>query len=179
MSKNELRIWINAFIPKDIPGLTITVPAGLHAGKTMINGPTHLIHDCFLTDQRSFNNDPSASCRMHSMAVINLGGLSLKSELHRCDETIEIDCEDGDEECNSSSSTSRIRIEDFKGVTVKELNINSVEFRFLGEASNPCFKGAPDIDWDIVVSVIFNSPSDEIEVLVKGCLLYTSDAADE
>ena len=104
------------------------------------------------------------------MAVINLGGLSLKSELHRCDETIEIDCEDGDEECNSSSSTSRIRIEDFKGVTVKELNINSVEFRFLGEASNPCFKGAPDIDWDIVVSVIFNSPSDEIEVLVKGAI---------
>ena len=35
----SVKFWINAFIPRDIPGYTITVPAGPHQGKTMIPGP--------------------------------------------------------------------------------------------------------------------------------------------
>ena len=35
----SVKFWINAFIPANIPGYTITVPAGPHAAKTMIPGP--------------------------------------------------------------------------------------------------------------------------------------------
>ena len=50
-SVRTVAAWINAFIPGSIPGLTRIVPAGPHAGRTMIPGPT-FANDCFLTDQR-------------------------------------------------------------------------------------------------------------------------------
>ena len=35
----SMKFWINAFIPRDIPGYTMTVPKGRYAGLTMIPGP--------------------------------------------------------------------------------------------------------------------------------------------
>lgn len=36
---NYLFFWINAFIPRDVPGYTLYVPSGVNQGKTMIPGP--------------------------------------------------------------------------------------------------------------------------------------------
>jgi hypothetical protein len=53
-------IWINSFIPQDVPGYTYAVAAGRHAGKTAIPCPAGLAnipnpnchHHGYLTDQR-------------------------------------------------------------------------------------------------------------------------------
>jgi hypothetical protein len=45
---NTVKIWINAFIPRNIDGLTATVPAGPHRGKTMLPGPIPGYRTAFL-----------------------------------------------------------------------------------------------------------------------------------
>jgi hypothetical protein len=110
VSIQSIKFWLNAFIPRYIPGYTRPVPAGKHVGKTMIPGPQSTrvptgipfstvdvgISDCYLTDQRVFSNDIRAKSRMHSEVKVNFGGTSPTiTEFHNCDETTEIDCEDG------------------------------------------------------------------------------------
>lgn len=65
---SELYLWINAFIPRDIQGLTRAVPG--RQGQTMIDGPPGF--SCFLTDQRGFGTDPTANARIHAGARIDL-----------------------------------------------------------------------------------------------------------
>lgn len=135
----RIRIWINAFIPKDIPGLT--KPAGgRYLGDTMIPGPVHGVSDCFLTDNRSFSSNPAASSRLHSLCDIDLAQKSVASQMHRCDPTVEVDCEDFTTECNRSASTSNMR---FAPVSVSG---TLMTIAYEGAASNGCFTGAPDID---------------------------------
>src|SRR2546421_12747988 len=46
-------LWLNAFIPGDVPNLSSVVPAGPFAGLTMIPTPvTPELVGCILTDQR-------------------------------------------------------------------------------------------------------------------------------
>ena len=160
------RIWINAFIPEELPDLTQRVPAGTHEGATMIPGPVPGVSDCFLTDQRAFSDDPSASSRMHSLVEIDLQNGILKNEEHRSDPTIEIDCEDGDEECNRSATTSGLTVQDFASEDVD--SGKQMSFRFVGEASNSCFTGAPDIDWNVALKVTFHPAESDVVVDVEG-----------
>lgn len=165
MDNVRVKIWINAFIPEEMDGLTEIVPLGEYTGKTMIRGPVSVVNDCFLTDQRGFSDDSDASSRMHSLVEIECTEPSLVEENHRSDPTIEIDCEDGDEECKSSSSVSRLRIEEFSSSFVE--SATQIEFKFVGEGSNSCFTWAPDIDWEISVIVNYY-PNDKIIIEVDG-----------
>jgi len=131
----SIKFWINAFIPRDIPGYTMTVPGGPHAGLTMIPGPQTVevpipprpspylffqpartvragVSDCYLTDQRSFSNDIHAKSRMHSEVKLDFtGSIPILSQWHNCDLTTECDCEDGEVECKKTGSTSRMKFE--------------------------------------------------------------------
>ena len=81
----SIKFWINAFIPRDLPGLTKAMPKGRYRGSTMIPGPTP-ISDCFLTDQRSFSSQINAKSRMHSEFSLKLEGpRSVFTEWHNCD----------------------------------------------------------------------------------------------
>lgn len=140
----EIRLWVNAFIPKTIKGLTRVVPAGTHKGKTMISGPT-LVNDCFLTDQRTFSDDSKACSRLHGEVIVSInsdGKYVIKSHSVRCDETIEVDCEDGDEECKKSAKTDRLKLT----LDAKKSTVDTIVISVSMAANNPCFTPSPDID---------------------------------
>jgi hypothetical protein len=148
--------WINAFIPRDIFGLTKEISGGTYAGKTAIDGPLP-ISDCFLTDQRSFDTSRNAKSRMHSEGVLYIDGDNLMlNQAHRCDDTIEVDCEDGDEECKDRASTSKMSLSLVSSTTVDEKARILVNMA----ASNPCFFGSPDID--VVGEIVVDFAAEQV-----------------
>ena len=78
--KLRLLIWINAFIPRDVPGYTETIAVGAHAGKTAVPlpGPARLNpmkvrseEMRHLTDQRTFSNSPTCERATRSLAEMD------------------------------------------------------------------------------------------------------------
>ncbi len=140
-----LQIWICSFIPQSIAGYTRPLPGG--GAKTMIPGPLPT-SDCFLTDQRTFSNSPTASSRTRSRVEINTAAMTLISQAHHCDNTVEVDCEDGDVECNKTPDANNLKVSNFISSGGK------CSFVFEGGAGNPCAgAAAPSIDWFINVTV--------------------------
>ena len=59
-------LWLNAFIPGDIPWLTQVLDAGPYAGWSVVPSPVAPdILGCFLTDQRSFSDLLGSGCGVH------------------------------------------------------------------------------------------------------------------
>jgi hypothetical protein len=160
----KVKIWINAFIPRDVPGVTEAAP-GIHAGKTMLQGPVAGVSDCFLTDNRSFDSNPSASSRMHSEIEIDVSASVPReiSQLHRCSETHEIDCEDGDSECTGRADSSRMKFFNLRGTRATEIQVN-----LEGAANNPCFTGSPDIDYEGIISIDIGSRQAKFDGTIDG-----------
>src|SRR5919108_1609130 len=79
-----VKVWINAFIPRQVPGKTRPVP-GATNGQTMLSGPVPGVSDCFCTDNRGFSRDIHASSRMHAELEIDLRGPSENFQWHNCD----------------------------------------------------------------------------------------------
>jgi hypothetical protein len=145
----SIKFWINAFIPRDLHGLTKTMPKGKHSGSTMIPGPTP-VSDCFLTDQKSFSNHINAKSRMHSEFSLGLEGPRLVfTEWHNCDLTCECDCEDGSVECEKKSNTNRMK---FTFPSSRDQN-QLMRVTLKGAASNPCATGSPDIDYEGTITI--------------------------
>ena len=149
-----LTIWISSFIPRDIAGYTVQIPGG--AG-TAIPGPSP-ISDCFLTDQRGFAATRTASARMRSLAEIDPARMTLVGQDHHADATVECDCEDGEVECSEAASTAGLTVTGFTS------SAGRCSFRFHGAAGNPCFAGAPAIDWRIDVEVSREGANTVVEV---------------
>jgi hypothetical protein len=104
----DVTIWINAFIHREVRdakgGLqTITLVRGIHAGKTALPGPTPFLPDCFLTDNRDFDDNLSAKSRIHGQIRISFVGSQPKVV---------------DQPTPVCSPTTRIRISD--GVVLNE-----------------------------------------------------------
>ena len=132
----SVKFWINAFIPRDIPGYTRAVPAGPHRGKTMIPGPNPAA-DCYLTDQRDFSSSLPAKSRMHSLFTLHLTGWPPRfTESHGCDPTTELDCEDGDVECTDTGSNARMRFSLLPGRVTSPSGPFQIEMNCAG--NNPC-----------------------------------------
>ncbi len=111
-------VWLNAFIPRDVAGLTRKVPDfGVKldpsmAGKTMFETSM----GCGLTDQRSFSPDINASSRMHSEAKIDLDKPGIIYQKHRIDPTVQVNCLYGRVVCRGTSSTDPMNFQ-FLGVS--------------------------------------------------------------
>jgi hypothetical protein len=82
-SIRTLTLWLNAFIGKDVKNgdgtpFSFALTKGPHAGKSAIPGPFNGIvpgfDDCYLTDQRSFDQDKNASSRIHAEVRIDFTG---------------------------------------------------------------------------------------------------------
>jgi hypothetical protein len=151
-----VQIWLKAFIPGSLSGLTRTVPSGPHGRKTMIPGPT-FIHDCFLTDQRSFSNGLRAPSRMTSAINIDVLTPRVVSQTHSCDPTVEVDCEDGAVECQRSGNTSRMKFSNFNCLSPCSAAPRTMTVQLKGAANNPCFMGSPDIDYRGTVTIQISS----------------------
>ena len=181
----SIKFWLNAFIPKDVSGYTMTVPAGPHAGLTMIPGPTtvgvvipprpspfmffqpirkmHLgVSDCYLTDQRDFSNYIHAKSRMHSEVKIDFSASPYKmTQWHNCHWTTECDCEDGEVECHKKGDTNRMHF------TLVGLG-SPTTIRMDCAANNPCAptsRAFGDIDYE--GTIVINSASRSIEIDIK------------
>lgn len=141
----EVVFWINSFIPLDIEGVSKPIPN--HPGQTMIVGLTEALEDilalggCFATDQRTFSTDQQASARMHSEATITISSASYDwSQGHHIDETIKVDCDDGDEKDTKTAETDGMNFELVSGSSSK------VVLSYVGSAGNPFDAVAPNID---------------------------------
>jgi hypothetical protein len=145
----SMKFWINAFIPRNVPGFTKPVPKGRFAGKTMIPGPT-VMSDCFLTDQRTFSNQIHAKSRMHSEFKVTIGGSKLSfTQRHNCDHTTECDCEDGDQECHKKGAVNRMAFKFPVGPDPSR----PMHIDLNGASNNPCHGGSPDIDYQGVITI--------------------------
>jgi hypothetical protein len=102
-----LKVWINAFIPFEVSGYTRMLDHGRHAGRTAVPlpGPARIIplnwkdwDAGYLTDQRSFSSEISASCRMQSAVEFTLEPtLTVAAKMHRSSGTTEVDMETGEQ----------------------------------------------------------------------------------
>lgn len=103
----KVTVWLNVFIAGNMPGVTKRVPgSGEHGGKTMIHSTR--VGDCFLTDQRSFNDDPGASVRVQMLGTFDCATGEFASSV-RSGLTVEVDCEDGEEEGRASAKTAGLK----------------------------------------------------------------------
>lgn len=128
LDSDILMIWVNAFIPGSAP-FSATVPTGPYAGQKMIPGPFALSpwpfsmlpgSDCFMTDNREFSNLRRASSRMHSLAVFDLSSSPIRwDHHHRCDLSVEVDCEQGDEEGRAYANRDSMKYLDFQEKAAK------------------------------------------------------------
>jgi hypothetical protein len=139
-----VKFWLNAFIPRDIPGYTKPVPGGPFKGGTMIPGPP--FHGDFLTDDRGFMSHIHAKSRMHSEFEVQFSssGPKLLFEFHRCSETNELDSTTGAIKDTKTGNCSRMR---FIMRAPRGSSINFVEVDMKCAASNPCVVPSPDIDY--------------------------------
>lgn len=148
--ENRLKFWINAFIPRDAEG-ALTVASGKYTGRTMLPGPTD-ISDCFLTDNRSFSDDVTASSRLHSEYefAFSEGNTRDVKQSSSCGTTHELDCEDGDLECEATAKVTPQTV--FSPIQLLGGNPDRPYFTLEAEAGNPCFAGAPAINYQGAVS---------------------------
>jgi hypothetical protein len=64
-SLESIRIWVNAFVPGNVPGATQPWPG--QPGLSLIDSPVGY----FATDHRGFSSDPNASAREHVEIVVH------------------------------------------------------------------------------------------------------------
>jgi hypothetical protein len=164
---HTVRLWFKAFIPRDIEG-TKTVTTGPHKGKTMLSSPGP-IAAWFLTDGRGFNAAPEAQARMHSEIEIDFVNFKILREFHKCDPTIQVNPETGDEECHETAES--------KDMSFSELNIQSqtatIKARLKGSTKNACLKVAaikiaPNLDYDGEIWLSLDEKKQALSVRFEG-----------
>jgi hypothetical protein len=158
----EITIWLSAFIPQNIPSLTIPITKGPYINLTAIPGPIGFDHLCYKTDNRSFSNDPLAKKRVQSLLKINLETYTLKSHVSKCDSTIELEIATFKKTCGKIGDATSVVINNFAvtGTTTKRFS-----FTMEGESNNPCFWQSPDIHWELPVVIEYNTQTQKAKLL--------------
>lgn len=170
----SVKFWINAFIPDHIEGLTRKITSGPFKGKTTLSGPITSINDCFLTDNRSFSNSIHAKSRMHSEFTIRLTESGVQfSQWHNCDETVEIDCEDGSLEGRRKQIPSNMN---FK-FPASPSPFGPIKVSLRAAANNPLFSGSPNINYAGETSVDFRQRTILFDGRIDGFPAFEAYAA--
>lgn len=146
----RVKFWIKAFIPNSIDGGK-PVPKGPLQGQTMFDGPFPW-SDCFLTDNRGFSADVRASARMHIEAEVATTPRELSFSGAWSFPTREVDCEDGDIECNRRP-TPRALVTLVPNWPPYQEDPDLIQLPVTGAANDPCFAGSPDVDVDGMVRI--------------------------
>lgn len=163
-----IRLWLKAFIPGTIESALLVPGTGEHAGKTMLPTPGPL-NRCFLTDQRGFSADFDASARMHSVIEIDVTHGSIIHQSHQCYDTIEVDCETGEELCRQSASIDQMRFANFDVAD----GGNRIVFRLEGSSKNPCLeiatlKVSPNLDYSGEITIDLDAARQSMDVHFDG-----------
>lgn len=138
-----LEVWINAFIPKEVPNYTKRITKGKHSGKTAVPLPgvarLHPFNSIknwntgYLTDQRSFKNSPTESVRMQSFATIEIGSqikLDESKSRHHSSGTTEVDIKEGRTLASAVANMNRCRfslspVPEIRCLYTREILLNS------------------------------------------------------
>jgi hypothetical protein len=161
-----LKIWINAFIPRIVPDYTIELTQGQHTGKTVVPLPLIAYANpinwdkgpfaSYLTDQRSFDADPSASVRMQSLAALTSGltGWSIDGVgQHRSSGTTEVDRQTGEQLGFATAPMDRCAFGGLEGVEV-DPGVPFTQHLYLNAAAaDPLVSTAADIDYTGVFEI--------------------------
>ena len=143
----SVTFWLNAFVPRNVSGMTVTLPAGPHAGKTAIDGPVRV-----LTDQRAFSHDPDASSSMQTRVSIGLQGPEPTVTIaHRTGWAVTCNREDGEVVCRARAGT--------RGMTASVLSLSPVTVQIACAARHPCPDAPPGLE----------------EIQFRGTLVYDPD----
>jgi hypothetical protein len=147
-----VKIWMKAFIPRDIPGYTKTVPDGPYQGQTMIPGPFRPkglfgvgFGECYLTDGRDFSSDILAGSRLTSILDIDVQQgriINDQNGFHYSDATVRLDCFSGIPSCQQVG----IPRGKFYDLWVSP-DGQTITIKLQAAANNPCAPGSPDIDY--------------------------------
>lgn len=167
VAPQRVKVWVNAFIPKDIPGQTVSVTGpGPHFGKTALSFGNY-----FLTDQRSFSADINASHRMQTVVNVDFTTKSVQGASN-CNETVRL----GDNflvECQQTATASNLLI---KSISVGKTpdGKDGYYFTIEGGAKNPCVAYTPnafvpEINWKLIVFVLKDS-NDKISIGLDGTI---------
>ena len=144
-----VRVWLKAFIPGEIPGYTMPVPGA--PGKTMIPLPPGMSDSCAYTDHRGFSSDVNAESRINAETVIDVKAKGLQNRVYYSHPSALVKCENGKVECQLTGNPS-VQF-NFQTVTDSREE-KSFRVELVGEGSNPCVKGSPDIDFKGRMNVV-------------------------
>ena len=170
----EVSVWINAFIPRDITGISEAVPAGTYAGQTMIPGPVPGVSDCYLTDNRGFDPNQAASSRMQSKMNIDITGTAPVqiAQVHQIGPTHEVDCEDGALEGTGTASNTRMQF-----TNLRSPSPGIIEVDVKGAANNPLATGSPDIDYQGTFTIDTTAKTVSFQGLIDSFPAFESYAS--
>jgi hypothetical protein len=163
--------WLNTFIPGDVSGARI-VPAGPYAGFTMIDGPFGGISDCFLTDQRGFDDRVGStqaghpSARVAAFVSVDVENATILSQTMFTKHTVEVDCEDGAVECDVFPQANGPGFHNISRFG------DRITLEVKGWAHDPCFRFTPGIfvpDVDFEGTIFLDvEPNGEVGVSFRG-----------
>ncbi len=166
---HTIKLWVNAFIPSTYVGAE-PVPAGIHAGKTMLT-TLWVVNRCFLTDDRTFSNNVHAQSRLHSEVEIDVQKKKVVYEFHHCHETVEIDCTSGEEKCRQHGDTNHMHFENF--AVAEAGGTFSIDLK--ASAKNPCLKVAnvklsPNVDLYGTITIQLSADNSAATVRFEGMI---------
>jgi len=186
----RLLFWLNAFIPRDVPGYTKVIPKGKHANKTAVPlpgvarlVPTNTFKDLeagYLTDQRTFSTALTASVRMQSVAEIDLATLMLVRQTHSSSGTTEVNMTTGNETGFARANMSRCRFRVSTpspmatvsqqgakaGARIGQTGTLGIELN--AAASDPLVDAAADIVYTGSIKVTIPSPAVSLSISFDG-----------
>jgi hypothetical protein len=170
----RLKLWVNAFLPGQIDNLTFPLVQGPHMGETVLEGPKPGAKECFLTDQRSFSDDPSSSFRVQALVEIDMAASTLKLT-SGTGKTLRLSCDKGTVQCDKRAGADRIRAKNFSSET-----LGGGDRRYFvtleAAAGNPCVDltgvsiPSPDIDLNFRISVLFERSTGKVRVSFDGMI---------
>lgn len=163
-----IKLWLKAFIPNSVESAAVVPGSGEHGGKTMLPAPGP-IHRCFLTDQRDFDDDINAHARMHSEIEFDMLHGAIIHQYHQCFETIEVDCDTGEERCRESAATDNMHFHNFR---VSDGG-NHLRVDLEGSTKNPCveiaaLKVSPNLDYAGTITMEMDAERRAVVVRFDG-----------
>lgn len=201
-----LAVWINAFIPRTVAGYTKTITRGTHSGKTAVPLPgaarlnplnTFKNWDSgFLTDQRTFDSNVTASVRMRSIATLTIAPpkMTLSSTRHESSGTTEVDMDTGKQLDFAVADMTRCRWGTLNQVQMLPIRMGTVRVPFggsaplnvgmrpnptptftlavRGQAGDPLVSAAADIDYEgtFTIALLAGGATPAVAVEFEGRL---------
>lgn len=173
VAEERIHFLVKAFIPNSLPvnpDYVMRVPAARRgrSSKTMIPHPVPN-GLCFMTDNRGFSNEPSASARLTTEFILVLSESDARVEkaggrdIHRCDATEKVQCVTG---AVLETATAKPRTAIFResyGIGRPAVSGTKYQVAFQASAPNPLTIAGftPDIDYSF--DLTFDSMSKELK----------------